>query len=29
VNFPVSGPLNVTQDIQSAVAGVNFHLKPW
>jgi outer membrane immunogenic protein len=29
VNFPVSGPLNVTQDIQSAVAGVNFHLRPW
>jgi outer membrane immunogenic protein len=29
-NFPNTGvSLNVTQDIQSAVAGVNFHLRPW
>jgi outer membrane immunogenic protein len=29
VDFPVSGPLTISQDFQSAVAGVNFHLKPW
>ena len=29
VDFPGGGVLSVKQDIQSAVAGVNFHLRPW
>lgn len=29
VDFPVAGPLDVKQNIQSAIAGINFHLKPW
>jgi outer membrane immunogenic protein len=29
VDFPSGSSLSVKQDIQSAVAGVNFHLRPW
>ena len=29
VNFPLAGPLDAKQDIQTATVGVNWHLRPW
>jgi outer membrane immunogenic protein len=29
VNFPLAGPLDAKQDIQTVTVGVNWHLRPW
>jgi outer membrane immunogenic protein len=29
VNFPISGPVNLTQTIQTVVVGVNWNIRPW
>jgi outer membrane immunogenic protein len=29
LNFPIAGPIDATQTIQTATVGVNWHLRPW